>query len=62
MDVVRQVSATARRLLHPGGTLVLEHGELQAAQIAALLTEDGWSAVAHHRDLSGRDRVTTALR
>jgi release factor glutamine methyltransferase len=62
LDVVRRVSTTAKRLLHAGGTLVLEHGELQAAPIAALLTEDGWSAVAHHRDLSGRDRATTALR
>ena len=62
LDVVRQVSQAARRLLRPGGTLVLEHGELQAAQIAALLTSDGWRAVAHHRDLLGRDRATTALR
>jgi release factor glutamine methyltransferase len=62
LDVVRQVSATARRLLHPGGTLVLEHGEQQAAPIAALLQSDGWTAVAHHRDLLGRDRATTALR
>ncbi|MCU1410614.1 MAG: protein-(glutamine-N5) methyltransferase, release factor-specific [Rhodoglobus sp.] len=62
LDVVRQVSATARRLLHPGGTLVIEHGELQAAQIATLLRQDGWTAVAHHRDLLGRDRATTALR
>jgi release factor glutamine methyltransferase len=62
LDVVRQVSTTARRLLHPGGTLVLEHGELQAAQIAALLKQDGWKAIAHHRDLLGRDRATTALR
>lgn len=62
LDVVRQVSSTSRRLLRPGGTLVLEHGELQAAQIAALLTADGWTAIAHHRDLLGRDRATTALR
>ncbi|MDJ0334672.1 peptide chain release factor N(5)-glutamine methyltransferase [Salinibacterium sp. G-O1] len=62
LDVVRQVSATALRLLHRGGTLILEHGELQAAQIAALLRDDGWTAVAHHRDLLGRDRATTALR
>ncbi|CAN5597561.1 peptide chain release factor N(5)-glutamine methyltransferase [soil metagenome] len=62
LDVVRHVSGTARRLLRPGGTLVLEHGELQAAQIAALLTSDGWTAVSHHRDLLGRDRATTALR
>jgi len=62
MDVVRQVSRTALRLLHPGGTLVLEHGELQAAAIASLLAADGWTGVAHHRDLLGRDRATTALR
>jgi len=62
LDVVRQVATTARRLLHPGGLLVLEHGELQATQIAALLRADGWTAIAHHRDLLGRDRATTALR
>jgi release factor glutamine methyltransferase len=62
LDVVHKVSATARRLLHPGGTLVIEHGELQAAEIAELLTADGWRAVAGHRDLLGRDRATTALR
>lgn len=62
LDVVRQVSRVGLRLLHAGGTLVLEHGELQAAEIAALLTADGWSAVASHRDLLGRDRATTAIR
>jgi release factor glutamine methyltransferase len=62
LDAVRQVSQTGLRLLHPGGTLVIEHGELQAADIAALLRADGWTAVASHRDLLGRDRATTALR
>jgi release factor glutamine methyltransferase len=62
LDVVRTVSTTARRLLHPGGTLVLEHGELQGPAIAALLRDDGWTAVATHKDLLGRDRATTALR
>jgi release factor glutamine methyltransferase len=62
LDVVRQVSRTALRLLHPGGTLVLEHGELQGAEIRALLTADGWRAAATTRDLLGRDRATTALR
>lgn len=62
LDVVHQVSATGLRLLHSGGTLVMEHGELQAAAIAALLRADGWLAVASHRDLLGRDRATTALR
>jgi release factor glutamine methyltransferase len=62
LDVVRQVSSTATRLLHPGGSLVLEHGELQGAAIAELLRADGWRAVATHSDLLGRDRATTALR
>ena len=62
LDVVRQVSTTALRLLHPGGVLVLEHGELQGPDIAALLRADGWVAVATHKDLLGRDRATTALK
>ena len=62
LDVVRAVSATALRLLRPGGTLVLEHGDLQAAAIAALLSADGWRAIASHRDLTLRDRATTATR
>ncbi|MEN2739087.1 peptide chain release factor N(5)-glutamine methyltransferase [Microbacterium sp. X-17] len=62
LDVVRVISGVARRLLRPGGTLVLEHGELQGAQIRELLTADGWRAAATHRDLTTRDRATTALR
>ncbi|MFB2584116.1 peptide chain release factor N(5)-glutamine methyltransferase [Herbiconiux liukaitaii] len=62
LDVVRSVSSTAARLLRPGGTLVIEHGELQGAEIRALLEADGWRATATHRDLTGRDRATTALR
>lgn len=62
LDIVRVLSHTARRLLHSGGTLVVEHGELQGAQIRALLDADGWRATATHPDLLGRDRATTALR
>lgn len=62
LDIVRSVSNTALRLLRRGGTLVLEHGEVQSAAIAELLRADGWTAIAHHRDLLGRDRATTALR
>lgn len=61
LDVVRAVSATARRLLRPGGTLVLEHGELQGSAIRDLLAADGWTSPSTTRDLLGRDRATTAL-
>jgi len=62
LDVVRAISIRAAALLRPGGTLVLEHGELQGAAIRELLAADGWRAAATHRDLLGRDRTTTALR
>lgn len=62
LDVVRTVSRTALRLLHPGGTLVIEHGELQGEAIRSLLTADGWRAASTHRDWTGRDRATVVLR
>lgn len=62
LDVVRSLDATARRLLRPGGTLVIEHGELQGQPIVELLQASGWRAVATHPDLVGRPRATTAIR
>ncbi|KZE88930.1 peptide chain release factor N(5)-glutamine methyltransferase [Microbacterium sp. TNHR37B] len=62
LDVVRVLSHVGQRLLHPGGTLVIEHGEWQGAAIRDLLTADGWRAAATHPDLTQRDRATTALR
>ena len=62
LDVVRVLSRRAAELVHPGGLLVIEHAETQSAPIAAILAADGWRAIAHHRDLTSRDRATTALR
>lgn len=62
LDVVRVISTRARELLHPGGLLVLEHGELQGAEIRGILERDGWRSAATHQDLTRRDRATTALR
>lgn len=62
LDIVRTLSSRALRLLRPGGLLVIEHGELQGESIRDLLTSDGWRATATHRDLTLRDRTTTALR
>ena len=62
LDVVRVLSRRASELLHPGGVLVIEHAETQSAPIASILAGDGWRAIAHHRDLTSRDRATTAVR
>ncbi|WP_248241363.1 peptide chain release factor N(5)-glutamine methyltransferase [Microbacterium kunmingense] len=62
LDVIRVLSGVGMRLLHPGGVLIIEHGEWQGAAIRDLLTSDGWRAAATHRDLTLRDRATTALR
>lgn len=62
LDVVRVLSRTGLRLAHPGGTIVIEHGEWQGAAVRDLLTADGWRAASTHPDLTMRDRATTAVR
>ncbi|MHA7274923.1 peptide chain release factor N(5)-glutamine methyltransferase [Arthrobacter sp. Hz1] len=54
---------SAARLLVAGGYFVLEHAEVQAPAMAALMGSDPrWSTVRTHQDLTGRDRSTSALR
>ncbi|MDE2591822.1 MAG: peptide chain release factor N(5)-glutamine methyltransferase [Actinomycetales bacterium] len=60
MDVIHVVSATAKRLLKPGGFLVIEHADTQAEQVCQLLLADGWREVQKHRDLTDRDRAVSA--
>ncbi|MDQ6648740.1 MAG: peptide chain release factor N(5)-glutamine methyltransferase [Actinomycetota bacterium] len=63
LDVIRLVAATARRLLRPGGLLVVEHSDRQGTSVPALLRADGcWAEVADHRDYADRDRFATARR
>ena len=62
LDVVRVLSGVGLRLAHPGGMIVIEHGEWQGEAIRELLAADGWRAAATHPDLTMRDRATTALR
>jgi release factor glutamine methyltransferase len=55
------VSQTAKRLLHPGGTLVIEHADMQGEAVRHLLLNDGWRQVRTHQDFNGRDRTATAI-
>jgi release factor glutamine methyltransferase len=60
LDVIRLVEQAARRLLKPGGLVVVEHSDRQGTTAPAVFTQAGWSEVADHQDLTGRDRFVTA--
>ena len=61
LDVVRLVEQAARRLLRPGGLVVVEHSDRQGRTAPALFEQaGGWSEVEDHRDAAGRDRFVTA--
>jgi release factor glutamine methyltransferase len=62
MSVIHLVSATAKRLLVAGGTLIIEHADSQSDQVCQLLLADGWREVRAHRDLADRDRAVTAIK
>ena len=61
LDAVRTVERVAARLLRPGGTVVVEHADLQGVSAPAVFHASGrWSDVRDHQDLAGRDRYLTA--
>jgi release factor glutamine methyltransferase len=60
LDVIRLVERAARRLLRPGGLVVVEHSDRQGETAPALFQHEGWAEVADHQDLTGRDRFLTA--
>ena len=63
LDVIRLVERAARRLLRPGGRVVVEHSDRQGQTCPAFFrAQGGWADVQDHRDLAGRDRFVTATR
>jgi release factor glutamine methyltransferase len=63
LDVPRLVLAAAARLLRDGGLVVMEHGDEQGPAVRALAAATGgFTAIATHQDLTGRDRYVTARR
>jgi len=60
LDVIRVVERTARRLLRPGGWVVVEHADQQGGAVPWLFSnEGGWAEATNHRDLTGRYRFVT---
>ena len=63
LDIIRLVERAARRLLRPGGLVVVEHSDRQGRTAPALFEQaGGWADVRDHRDQVGRDRFVTATR
>ena len=60
--VWEQIAREARGVLAPGGWLVLECGDGQAAEVSTGLTALGYEDVVATPDLAGRDRVVEARR
>lgn len=63
LELPLAAAGTAARLLRTSGYFVMEHAEVQAERIAALLAaQPCWQDVATHTDLNGRPRATSAVR
>lgn len=58
----RELAAHYRKLLRPGGALVLEIGWQQREAVTGLLAEIGWADIECRRDFGGNDRCIIARR
>lgn len=62
LDVPRAVVASAARLLRAGGSVVVEHAEVQQDALLGLLGGAGWTDARGHLDLGGRPRCVSAVK
>jgi release factor glutamine methyltransferase len=60
IETYARLFAQAWDVVRPGGAVVVEIGETQAASIRAVASDAGFEQVEVHPDLTGRDRVVTA--
>lgn len=62
MEIYRRLLPAARKALVAGGTLLLEIGCGQRAEMQTLLEQEGFAAIEFFRDLQGIPRVAMAQR
>lgn len=60
LECLAEIAAAAPDHLVAGGVLGLEHGAEQGEAVRALLRAAGFDQFRTHRDLAGRERVTSA--
>jgi release factor glutamine methyltransferase len=62
LDFYRTLATSAGAFLKPGGRLMIEFGEGQAAEISKLFTGVGWIVESVKQDMAGRERFLVASR
>jgi release factor glutamine methyltransferase len=60
LDPYRRIAAAGRQLVTPGGSLLVEGGDGQASDIAAIFSAAGLQPATPWKDLAGIDRVIPA--
>ena len=61
LDLIRAISKRAQELLVAGGTVAIEHADMQSEAVVQLLLADGWREIVDHKDFNGRPRAVTAI-
>ncbi|MBW3084603.1 Release factor glutamine methyltransferase [Austwickia sp. TVS 96-490-7B] len=63
LAVPARMASRAAALLRPGGLLVMEHADSQGESLPTMIDSQGWwSSVQDEPDVTGRPRVTRAIR
>ncbi len=62
LECLGRIIDQAREHLVPTGRLLLEHGIGQGPDLHAMLAQRGYREIAHHEDLSGHERIVSAVR
>lgn len=60
LDLIRTIAVIAARWLRPGGAVVIEHTERQGSRVREILQQAGLVDPHTHRDLTNRERASTA--
>lgn len=61
LDFIRELSRWSSAAVRPGGVLVVEHEDTQGPEIRQIFTDAGFSEASTLQDLTGRDRITSAV-
>ncbi|MEP3479210.1 MAG: peptide chain release factor N(5)-glutamine methyltransferase [Fuerstiella sp.] len=62
LDLVRRLISEAATVLKPNGWMALEVDPMQCSSVEGLFQEAGFSSSKVHQDLSGNDRIVSAVR